>query len=163
MNIKCDNATITKKGAMWIVNPYENAPEHIVLSIYSRKDGKDVLVGEQPYRVMDLPKQVAFIAYNHARFEDKQRVARTTLISSKTEVAVDYLSESMMSDSFIVKGFSLIIGSQKFESESNRFSREMVEAIKKLRMGTSITIMGIQAIDQQGNKIIVKPIKLIVN
>lgn len=187
ISVTCDKAVVTKDktGLLWHVLPTDFTAEMITLKIYTKANGKESLVQEQTYKVIELKREVLLretrIIYDsiNGREQTKQieyrgatlrRMGRKGL-NKYTEIVADYPYESMLSDPLNIIKYETTIRRKKYETtirrkvyacEGNKFSKDILKAIAQLQYGDMILIYNILAKDYAGNDILLDPITIVL-
>ena len=145
-NIKAESAgaKVTKiSGAKWSVRV--NAPGSVIIQVYLKKNGKEILYASKDFRVKSVPSPIAMIAGKKDGEIEKAVLLKIPYVSAVVE---DFLLISGIK--FAITSFSFGYFDGKTINFSKavgaNFSAETIEIINKLNSGDNIYIEDIKAI-----------------
>ena len=56
LEVKCKQATITKKDNIWVIKPSATSADALDIEVYAKINNRDVLMGSHKYRIKNLPR-----------------------------------------------------------------------------------------------------------
>ena len=90
-------------------------------------------------------------------------ILQTTLLSRDFELGVRFENDTVCQSDYRIVSFDLVIYNRTYSSDSDKMTSEQGTAIKKLKVGASITISSIVAIGPDDKQYNLEPIKLIIH
>ncbi len=105
-------------------------------------DGKYVTMGTTEYDVKRLQIPEGFINYGGELLTGK--VVAATLTSDRTTIAAAYPPEVLLKIDYVVVSFQTKINGQVKDSNGNKFSKDQINQIKKLKSGTPIKFQAVK-------------------
>ena len=87
----------------------------------------------------------------------------SVLTNPSGEVIASYGPDGLLSVPFKVLSFSATIGGMTFDSNGNKFTREQIDRLGKLKKGNIVFIQEIKTVGPGGVKKTLSPMMLILN
>lgn len=146
------NGTLTKVGAGKYNARVTKPGSQAVISVYAVENGKEQLMGSQSYRVKRVPDPVARI---NGQDEGVKNIDKNTLANAGGLLVS--MKDFEFQLSIRIGSFSLQISKGQeltnvMRSNSNRFTDDMVQNIKRCKRGDKIFIQDIVAQMPDGNR-----------
>jgi gliding motility-associated protein GldM len=151
LEVKIDNGTIKGEKGFYIVNP-QDAEKLATVQVFS--DHKEI--GKASFRVKLVPEPTATVA----GMGSGTSMSKALFLDQKGVVAV--LPDFAFDLKFKITEFILVTidGNYSVESKSNsdQFTQEQLELIKKVKTDTRVTIENIKALGPDGKTRDLKPL-----
>lgn len=150
--VKMTNGTLTKRGPGKYVARVTQPGTKAVVSVYVVEDNKEQFMGSQTYRVKRVPDPVARI---NGQQEGTKNIDKNTLANAGGLLVSmkDFEFElTIKVGSFGVQIASGQELSNVMRSNSNRFTQDMVDRIKRCKRGDKVFIQDIVAQMPDGNR-----------
>ena len=150
IKVSATDATVKQKGDMWIIIPSASA-KSVKVNVSAEIDGKMLPMGSKDYRVKKLPAPTAF-------FNSKEKdypagdISIGRLLDKNGYVNASYGTDGILDLPFTVTRFTLYANGQYKDSKNNKFTREQLEILGKLKSGSLIMIQDIRAIGPTGKE-----------
>ncbi len=153
IQVKLTNGVIKKSGSSYIINPVKLGTA--ILTVYA----KDKEVGKMEFRVKDLNDPVARLGGQKSGTVEKSWLALIT----KLNVAID---GSDYEYNFKIISFSVSANIEGKEialaANSEKFTNEQMELIRKLKSGNKLTISEIKVMGPEGSPRDIEPLVFMV-
>ncbi len=150
IKVSVTGATVKQKGDLWIIIPGEGS-KSVKVSVSAEIDGKMLPMGSKDYRVKKLPAPTAF-------FNSKEKdypagdISISRLLDKNGFVNASYGTDGILDLPFKVTKFTLYVNGQYLDAKGNKFTREQLDKLGKLKSGSLIMIQDIRAIGPSGKE-----------
>lgn len=161
IQVTVTGATARQDNGVWIIKPGESA-KVVNISVMAELDGKMQSMGTRAYSVKTLPPPSAFFSSRDREYPDGPIAASALMHQSGTLVA-SYGPDGLLNLPFQVIGFKAIINGATTDSKGNKFTKDQLDRISKLKRGNMIILQDIQAKSQGGEVLRLKPLILTLN
>lgn len=147
LRVSANGASITKSGNQYICKPSAN--EKITITVSADIDGKVQTIGQKVFRVRPVPQPTAFLKFKSGDYwnPDSEGVKLRRRDIYDAEIVAIY-PDGMLNANFTVKSFTLNIqkgqGFEPIKVSGNKFSKEQIESLKKLKIGQVFFINAIE-------------------
>ena len=153
LNVKCQDATVTKRDGRWIIRPNQNAKDKLSIEVYAQIGSNSVLMGSHSYRVKNLPPPNAYIEINGVLTDD-DRIPLHSLTNPSNRLVASYGADGLVQAKFDIVGFQVKLQTGvSLSVKGDKFDKKTLDAIKKLKQGNTINIMYIKAKGPDGKEI----------
>ena len=133
-------ATGKKAGKEWVVRPNKDAKE-VKVVVSADLNGNVQKMGEQTFRVKNLPKADLYLVENGTQLPSDKIVRKT--LNKNTTLEMGYGADGILNVPYEVTGFSTyILGSVK-KSKGSKFSTDQLKQIGSLKSKDPIIFMNV--------------------
>ena len=161
VKINVSGATVRQQGALWIIKPGDNA-KNVTISVTAELDGRMQPMGSREYRVKALPKPGAYFKSGENEYSDGN-ISRGALLNNSATVIASYGPDGLLDLPFQITSFKVNINGTLTEARGNKFTREQLDRLSKLKMGAIVVITDIRAKGPDGKETRLSPIPLSLN
>jgi gliding motility-associated protein GldM len=162
LRVTVSGANARQQGGFWIIKPNAGV-NSVSINVSAEIDGKVQSMGSKEYRVKPLPTPRAFLKFGDAEYDGNAGVPRNAIVSPQAQIIASYGPDGLLNLPFRVISFSANINGVFTESQGNKFSRDQLNRIEKLKKGQSITITNIRAESPSGERLPVTALPLTLN
>jgi hypothetical protein len=153
LNVKCQDATVSKRDGRWIIRPNQNAKDNLSIEVYAQIGNNNVLMGSHSYRVKNLPPPNAYIEIDGVLTDD-DRIPLHSLTKPNNKLVASYGADGLVQAKFDIVGFQVKLQTGvSLSVKGDKFDKKTLDAIKKLKQGNTINIMYIKAKGPDGKEI----------
>ena len=161
IKINVNGASVSQQGGLWIIKPGDNA-KNVTISVTAELDGKMQPMGSQEYRVKALPKPGAYFKSGETEYSDGN-ISRGALLNHSASVIASYGPDGLLDLPFQITSFKVNINGTLTEAKGNKFTRDQLDRLGKLKMGAIVVITDIRAKGPDGKETRLSPIPLSLN
>ena len=161
IKVSATGATVKQKGDLWYIIPGENS-KNVKVSVSAEIDGKMLPMGSKDYRVKKLPEPMAFFNSKEKDYPQGD-ISISRLLDKSGFVNASYGTDGILDLPFNVTGFTLFCNGQYTDSKSNKFTKEQIDKLSKLKSGSLIMIMNIKAVGPNGKALPVSSLSFKLN
>ena len=161
IKVSVNGATVTQRGALWIIKPGESA-KNVTISVTAELDGKMQPMGSRDYRVKALPKPGAYFKSGETEYSDGN-ISRGALLNHSATVIASYGPDGLLDLPFQITSFKVNINGVLTEARGNKFTKDQLDRLSKLKMGAIVVITDIRAKGPDGKETRLSPIPLSLN
>lgn len=154
-------ASVTQKNGLWIIRPNDQA-KNIKVKVMAEMEGVMRNMGEKSYRVKELPKPAAFFKSGANEYPEGN-ISRSALLNPNATIIASYGPDGLLDLPFTVTAFKLNINGTYFDTKSNKFSKEQLERLGRLKKGAIVVITDIRAKGPNDKEVRLSPIPLTLN
>lgn len=122
----------------------------------------DLANGKSDLLMASKPVPEACIVFK-GRTLKSNSLSVSSIVSPDFELAVRFENDTVCQADYRIVSFDLVIYNRTYSSDSDKMTSEQGTAIKKLKVGASITISSIVAIGPDDKQYNLEPIKLIIH
>ena len=162
VKVSVSGAAVHQQGGLWIIKPGDNA-KNVIISVSAELDGKMQPMGTKEYRVKGLPKPGAYLKLGDSEYNGDKGVPRSVMINPSSMITASYGPDGLLDLPFKITGFRANINGVLIESKGNKFTKDQLDRISKLKPGNSVIITDIRAQGPDGKEIRLSPIPLTLN
>ena len=162
VKVSVSGATARQQGGFWVIRPGENA-KSVTINVSAELDGRMQPMGSREYRVKKLPDPDAYFTAREREYKSGDKIPLSVLTNPSGEVIASYGPDGLLSVPFKVLSFSATIGGMTFDSNGNKFTREQIDRLGKLKKGNIVFIQEIKTVGPGGVKKTLSPMMLILN
>lgn len=161
--IKVDvaGATVTRNGGLWIIKPGD-AAKKVTITVSAELEGKMQPMGSREYRVKALPKPGAYFKSGETEYQDGN-IARGALLNPNATVIASYGPDGLLDLPFKITSFKVNINGVITEAKGDRFTKDQLARLGKLKKGAIVVITDIRAKGPDGKDTRLSPIPLSLN
>jgi len=120
-------------------------------------------MGSKDYRVKPLPKPGAYFKSGENEYNGEKPIPRSALLNASSTIIASYGPEGLLDLQYQILGFRANINGVYIESKSNKFNKDQMDRMGKLKPGNSIIITDIRAKGPDGKETRLSPIPLTLN
>ncbi len=162
IRVSVNGATATQqRGGTWIIKPNASGKQ-VTISVQAELDGRWQAMGEQVYRVKELPKPGAYFKSGSTEYQEG-KVARNALLNPNATIIASYGPEGLLDLPFTITSFQLQTSMGYTQSKSNKFTKAQIDQLSKLKQGAVINIVDIRAKGPEGKEVRLRGIPLTLN
>ena len=154
-------ATVTQKNGLWMIKPNEHAKD-ITVKVMAEMEGTMHNMGERKYRVKALPDPSASLKCGEKEFQEGS-IPRTTLTNPNAIVVASYGPDGLLDLPFTVTSFKLNANGTYLDGKGNKFTKEQLDRLGKLKKGAFVMITDIRAVGPNGQEKTLRSIPLTLN
>jgi len=162
IKVNVSGASVRQQGGLWIIKPGDNA-KSVSISVSAELDGRMQPMGNKEYRVKALPKPGAYFKVGENEYNGEKSIPRSALLNTSATVIASYGPDGLLDLPYQVVGFRANINGMLLESKSNKFTKEQMERMGKLKPGNSVILTDIRAKGPDGKVVPLSPIPLTLN
>ena len=153
LSVKCNQASVTKDGNVWVINPSKTSPDNLAIEVYAQIGNNQVLMGSHSYRVKNLPPPNAYFEIN-GEPTDEDRIPLNALTNPKNRIIASYGADGLVQAKFDIVSFQVKLPTGvSLKVNGDRLDKKALDAIKKLKQGNTINLMYIKAKGPNGQEI----------
>lgn len=154
-------AASTHQRGMWLIKP-NAASKQVTIAVQAELEGRWISMGEQVYRVKELPKPGAYFKSGSTEYQEG-KVARNALLSPNATVIASYGPDGLLDLPFTIVSFQVQTPMGISQTKGNKFSKQQIDQLSKLKQGSVINIIDIKAKGPEGNIVRLRGIPLTLN
>ena len=161
VKVSVNGASIRQQGGLWIIKPGENT-KNVTISVSAELDGRMQPMGNKEYRVKALPKPGAYFKSGEREYSDGN-ISRGALLNTSATVIASYGPDGLLDLPYKITSFKVNINGVLTEARGNKFTRDQLDRLGKLKMGAIVVITDIRAQGPDGKETRLSPIPLSLN
>jgi gliding motility-associated protein GldM len=161
VKISVNGANVRQQGGLWIIKPGD-AAKSVTISVSAELDGRMQSMGSREYRVKALPKPGAYFKSGEKEYSDGN-ISRGALLNTSATVIASYGPDGLLDLPYQITSFKVNINGLLTESRGNKFTRDQLDRLGKLKMGAIVVITDIRAKGPDGKETRLSPIPLSLN
>jgi len=161
IRVTVNGATVREQGNLWIIKPGDNA-KMVTIAVAAELDGKMQPMGSKDYRVKALPKPGAYFKSGETEYQEGN-ISRNALLNNNATVIASYGPDGLLDLPYQVTSFKVNINGTLTEAKGNKFTRDQLDRLGKLKMGAIVIITDIRAKGPDGKETRLSPIPLSLN
>ena len=161
IKVTVNGASARQQGNLWIIKPGDNA-KNVTIAVAAELDGKMQPMGSREYRVKALPKPGAYFKSGETEYQEGN-ISRNALLNPNATVIASYGPDGLLDLPYQVTSFKLNINGTLTEARGNKFSRDQLDRLGKLKMGAIVVLTDIRAKGPDGKETRLSPIPLSLN
>jgi gliding motility-associated protein GldM len=161
VKISVSGAAVRQQGGLWIIKPGDGA-KSVTISVSAELDGRMQPMGSKEYRVKALPKPGAYFKSGEKEYSDGN-ISRGALLNNSATVIASYGPDGLLDLPYRITSFKVNINGILTESRGNKFTRDQLDRLGKLKMGAIVVITDIRAQGPDGKETRLSPIPLSLN
>ena len=163
LEVKCKQATLTRKNDLWIIKPSASSPDKLDIDVYARIGNQEVLMGSHTYRVKNLPRPDAYFEIDGVVTEDT-KIPLRHLTNPKNKIVASYGSDGLVQAKFDIVAFQVKLQTgASISVKGDKFDAKALAAIKKLKQGNTINLMYIKAKGPDGKEVQLRGLPIELN
>ena len=162
VKVSVSGAAVRQQGGLWIIKPGDGS-KSVSISVSAELDGRMQPMGSKEYRVKALPKPGAYFKSGENEYNGEKPIPRSVLLNPNSTVIASYGPEGLLDLPFQIVGFRADINGVLMESKSNKFTKEQMDRMGKLKPGNSVILKDIRAKGPDGKVVPLSPIPLTLN
>ena len=151
IKVTVNGGQVKKQGERWIIVPGDNTKE-ITVNVSAELDGKMQNLPPKKYRVRKLPDPSPFFNSREKDYASGE-ISSSALTHNTGVVTVSYGTDGILNLPFTVTSFTLFVNGQYLDTKGNKFTREQLDKLGKLRSGSFVMIENIRAIGPNGKEL----------
>jgi len=133
-------ATGKRQGKEWVVRPTKDAKE-VKVVVSADLNGTMQKMGEQTFRVKNLPKADLYLVENGQQLPSDKIVRKT--LNKNTTLDMGYGADGILNVPYEVTGFSTYILGTVKKSKGNKFSTDQLKQIGSLKSKDPVIFMNV--------------------
>ena len=161
IKVNVSGASVHQSGGVWVIKPGEGSKK-VTISVNAELDGKIQPMGSKEYRVKALPDPQAYFSARDKEYTSGN-IAPSTLTHSSGVVTASYGPEGLLDLPFKVTSFRAIINGMTTQSNGNKFTKDQLAQIGKLKKGGMVVLQDIRAVGPGGQEKRLAPLVLTLN
>ena len=161
IKVNVTGASAQQKGSFWIIKPNATGKE-VKISVQAELDGRWQAMGEQVYRVKELPKPGAYFKSGSTEYQEG-KVARNALLNPNATIIASYGPDGLLDLPYTITSFQLQTSMGFSQSKGNKFTQAQINQLSKLKQGAVINIVDIRAKGPEGKEVRLRGIPLTLN
>ena len=161
VKVSVNGAQLKQQGGLWIIKPGDNA-KSVTITVSAELDGKMQPMGSREYRVKALPKPGAYFKSGEKEYSDGN-ISRGALLNSSATVIASYGPDGLLDLPYQITAFKVNINGVISEARGNKFTRDQLDRLGKLKMGAIVVITDIRAKGPDAKEVRLSPIPLSLN
>ncbi|MBQ2189609.1 MAG: gliding motility protein GldM [Paludibacteraceae bacterium] len=158
VRVSVSGASAHQQGGLWLIKPGD--AKTVTISVSAEIDGKMQSMGSKEYSVRPLPKPSAFLRVGDNSYNGEKAIPRSALMNANAVVGASYGLDSPLNLKFTVSSFKANINGMMSSATGNKFTREQMDRIAKLKPGNAVIITDIRVKGPDGREIGLSPIAL---
>lgn len=119
-------------------------------------------MGERAYRVKALPKPGAYFKSGENEYQEGN-ISRGALLNSNATIIASYGPDGLLDLPFTITSFKLNVNGIYLDAKGNKFTKDQMDRLGKLKKGAIVVITDIRAKGPDGKETRLSPIPLIMN
>ena len=161
--IKVDvaGASVSRSGGLWIIKPGD-ASKKVTITVSAELEGRMQPMGSREYRVKALPKPGAYFKSGETEYQDGN-IARGAVLNPNATVIASYGPDGLLDLPFKITSFKVNINGVITEAKGDRFTKDQLARLGKLKKGAIVVITDIRAKGPDGKDTRLSPIPLSLN
>jgi gliding motility-associated protein GldM len=161
VKVSVSGAAVHQQGGLWIIKPGDG-PKTVTISVSAELDGKMQPMGSKEYRVKALPKPGAYFKSGEKEYNEGN-ISRGALLNNSATVIASYGPDGLLDLPYQITAFKVNVNGVISEARGNKFTREQLDRMGKLKMGAIVIITDIRAKGPDGKEVRLAPIPLSLN
>ena len=161
VKVSVSGAAVHQQGGLWIIKPGDG-PKTVTISVSAELDGKMQPMGSKEYRVKALPKPGAYFKSGEKEYNEGN-ISRGALLNNSATVIASYGPDGLLDLPYQITAFKVNVNGVISEAKGNKFTREQLDRMGKLKMGAIVIITDIRAKGPDGKEVRLAPIPLSLN
>jgi gliding motility-associated protein GldM len=161
VKVSVNGATVHQQGGFWVIKPGESA-KSVTIAVSAELDGRMQPMGNKEYRVKALPDPQAWFSARDKEYSSGT-IAPSTLTHASGVITASYGPDGLLDLPFKVTSFRAIINGMTTMSDGNKFTRDQLTQIGKLKKGGMVVIQDIRAVGPGGQEKRLAPLVLTLN
>ena len=161
IRVSVNGANVKQQGGLWIITPGESAKK-VSISVTAELDGKMQPMGTKEYRVKALPNPQAWFSAKDKEYTSGN-IALSTLTNASGAITASYGPDGLLDLPFTVKSFRAFINGMSSLSNGNKFSKQQLDQIGKLKKGQQVIIQDTRAVGPGGQEMNLAPLVFTLN
>jgi len=161
VRVNVTGAQARQEGGLWIIKPGNNV-KNVTIAVTAELDGKMQPMGTKDYRVKALPKPGAYFKSGDTEYQDGG-ISRNALLNRNATVIASYGPDGLLDLPYQITSFKVNINGTLTEAKGNKFTRDQMDRLSKLKMGAIVIITDIRAKGPDGKETRLSPIPLSLN
>jgi hypothetical protein len=119
-------------------------------------------MGSREYRVKALPKPGAYFKSGEKEYNEGS-ISRGALLNASATVIASYGPDGLLDLPYDITSFKVNINGVLTEARGNKFTRDQLDRLGKLKMGAIVVITDVRAKGPDGKETRLSPIPLYLN
>jgi len=149
IQVTATGASVAQKNGLYIIKPNDGA-KTVKISVSAEVDGKMTFVGANDYKVKPLPKPSAFLVSGAETFDGTDKIGLKALKNADAHLEASYGPEGVLDLPFTIVSFEIYANGRYLKADGNKFSKDMLAAINKMRSNDVLSIMTIKYKEPSG-------------
>jgi len=162
IKVSVNGAALSQQGGLWIIKPNETT-KSVTISVTAELDGKMQPMGNREYRVRALPKPGAYFKSGENEYNGEKGIPRGALLNNSATVIASYGPDGLLDLPYEIVSFKANINGLISEAKGNKFTKEQLDRLSRLKPGNSVIITDIRAKGPDGKVVPLSPIPLTLN
>ncbi|MBO4250062.1 MAG: gliding motility protein GldM [Paludibacteraceae bacterium] len=162
IKVNVSGASVRQQGGLWIIKPGD-ASKSVTISVSAELDGRMQPMGSKEYRVKQLPPPNAYFSIKDREYGSGGTIPVSALANAAGTITASYGADGLLDLPFKVTHFLAFINSRSFDVKGNKFTKEQLDQINKLKKGGMVILQDIRATGPGGQELRLQPLILTVN
>lgn len=160
VRVTVKGAKAAQKGKEWIVKPNEGV-KTVTIDVQAELGDKMQSMGSREYRVMQLPTPTAYFVANGTEYLSGN-IKSSVLTNASGRIVASYGRDGL-DIPFTVTSFRANINGQATSAAGNKFTKQQLEQIAKLKINQMVILQDIRAKGPGDQELLLSPLVLTVN
>jgi len=161
IRVSVNGASTRQQGGLWLIKPGD--AKSVTIAVSAEIDGKMQSMGSQTYDVRPLPKPRGSLKVGDNEYNGEKSIPRSALMNANAVVHASYGQDQTLNLKFTVNSFRANINGIMTSSNGNKFSKDQMDRIGKLKPGMAVILTDIRVKGPDGKEIPLAPVSLILN
>jgi gliding motility-associated protein GldM len=161
IRVSVNGAAARMQGGLWIIKPGD-AAKKVTISVSAELNGRMQSMGSREYRVKALPKPGAYFKSGEREYSDGN-ISRSALLNPSATIIASYGPDGLLDLPYTITNCKVNINGVLTETRGDRFTRDQLDRLSKLKMGAIVVITDIRAKGPDGKETRLSPIPLSLN
>ena len=161
VRVSVSGASAHQQGGLWLIKPGD--ANQVTITVSAEIDGKMQSMGSQVYAVKPMPKPGASLKVGDNEYNGEKAIPRSALMSANSVVHASYGKDATLNLKFTVTSFKANINGMITSATGNKFTRDQMDRISKLKPGNQVVLTDIRVKGPDGKDMILSPIALTLN
>ena len=162
VKVNVNGATVRQQGGLWMIKPSQGA-KNVTISVMAELDGRMQQMGNETYRIKPLPKPGAYLKAGDNEYNGDKTIPRSAIINPNSTIIASYGPEGLLNLNFTITSFKADINGMLTQANGNKFTREQLDRIGKLKPGNSVILKDIRAKGPGGQEVTLSAVPLTLN
>lgn len=161
VKVQVSGAACSQRNGLWIIKPGDGS-KNVTITVQAEVEGRLQQMGARTYRVKALPKPAAYFKSGDTEYSDGN-ISRGALLNPASTVIASYGPDGLLDLPFKITGFKVNINGVLTDSKGDKFTKQQLDQLGKLKKGAVVVITDVHAKGPDGKDTRLSPIPLSLN
>lgn len=161
IKVSATGAEVKNMAGLYAIIPSDSV-RTVKITVMGEINGKMQPMGNEEYRVKRLPTPQVYFSMGVKEYPSGN-ISVNHLTDMKGKLIASYGPDGLLSLPFKITSFTVMINGVMTKCEGNHFSKEVLDRIAKLKVGSMIVITDINAVIPAGKSLRLAPIFYTLN